>query len=359
MMRKITLLLLSLLIFSSVIFVQTIIENPEKSLSKNAGRVLRLQEVFRITDESDDFYFKAPHSLNVDSAGNFFVIDENQILKFSADGKFLKNLLKKGRGPGEISTRYHRGLSYFFLKNDIFLYDQDGSKIIHMNGDGNLIEEIKLKVMRLSGLYGLTDKGFIFMVEAPANIGPTGFKDVDMSVISVSKDGSSSRKVMAFPKKVYSSRNFGMDWAGFYALFNSESQQLFVSHTCEYQIVLADMGKGQVIKRFNRKYRRIKYVKPEGLEKSPFYREYKPPIRKYENDILGLFFYEDYLWVKTSIKHKDKGILIDVFNDEGQYLDNFFLRLNGNIMIVHDDFLFVREKDEDENLQLVKYKIIE
>ena len=98
MMRKITLLLLSLLIFGSVVFVQTIIENSEKSLSKNAGRVLRLQEVFRITDESDDFYFKAPHSLKVNSEGNFFIIDENQILKFSADGRFFKNLFKKGGG---------------------------------------------------------------------------------------------------------------------------------------------------------------------------------------------------------------------------------------------------------------------
>ena len=99
-MRKIVLLLLPLFILTSVIYTQEIIENPEKPLNKNAGRMLRLQEVFRITDESDDFYFKAPQSLKVDSEGNFLIIDDNQILKFSTDGRFLRNLFKKGQGPG-------------------------------------------------------------------------------------------------------------------------------------------------------------------------------------------------------------------------------------------------------------------
>ena len=358
-MRRPFFLFSVLFIFSSIILTQTVIENPEKPLGENAGRVLKLEEVFKITDESDDFYFSAPLNLKEDSEGNFFIIDENQFLMFSADGKYLKNLFIKGQGPGEIATRYHGGLSYFILKDNIILYDRDGSKVIRMDGEGNLIEEIRLKVTRLQRMYGLTDEGFIFMVESPANIGPTGFKDVDMSVILVSKDGSTSRTIMIFPKKVYSSRNFGMDWAPFYGLLESDAQKLFVCHTSEYNIVLADLGKNQVIKKFNRKYRRIKYVMTESQKQ--FYEriKIKPPERKYKNDVLGLFFYKNHLWIKTSTIDEKKGTLFDVFNKEGKYVDNFYLKLDGTLMTTHGDFIFVLEKDEDENLQIVKYKIID
>jgi len=358
-MKRIALIFTFVFILYSFFFAQQTIENPEKPLSKNAERVLKLEEVFRITDESDDFYFSRPLDLKVDSEGSFFLLDENQILKFSSDGKFFKNLFKKGQGPGEISSRSHSRLSYFLLKNGIFLYDPTGNKIIHMDGDGNLIEEVKLEVSLLSELYGPANEGFIFADEAPAPLGKSGFHDVDMSIIWVSRDGSSSRKVMVFPKELYVDKNFGMDWAPFYGLLESDAQKLFVCHTCEYNIVLANLGKNQVIKKFNRKYRRIKYAMTESQKQ--FYEriKIKPPERKYKNDVLGLFFYKNHLWIETSTKDEKKGTLFDVFNKEGKYVDNFYLKLDGTLMTTHGDFIFVLEKDEDENLQIVKYKIVD
>jgi len=358
-MKKIVLFFLSFFIFISAAISQTIIENPEKPIGKNAVRVLKLQEVFRITEKSDDFYFKSPRNLKVDSEGSFFLIDENQILKFSSDGRFLKNLFKKGQGPGEISSRSHSRLSYFLLKNDIFLYDPTGSKIIHIDGDGNLIEEVKIEVSLLSELYGPANEGFIFTDEAPSPMGKSGFHDVDMSIIWISRDGSSSRKVMVFPKELYMDKNFAMDWAPFYGLLESEAQKLFICHTSEYKIVIADLGKGQVIKEFNRKYRRAKYVMTERQKQFYERSKIKLPERKYKNDILGLFLNKGNLWVKTSKSDKKKGMLIDVFNKEGKYVDNFYLNLEGSLMATHGDFIFVKEADEDENIQIVKYKIIE
>jgi hypothetical protein len=357
-MKKLVLIVSFFFILSSIALAQHVIENPEKPLSKKAGRVLKLEEVFRITDESDDFYFSRPLDLKVYSEGSFFLLDENQILKFSSDGKFLKNLFKKGQGPGEISSSSHSRLSYFLFKNSIFLYDPTGNKIIHMDGDGNLIEEVKLEVSLLSELYGPANEGFIFVKEAPSPLGKSGFHDVDMSIIWVSRDGSSSKKVMALPKELYVYKNFARDWAPFYGLLESDAQNLFVCHTSEYNIVLADLGKGQVIKKFNRKYRRIKYVMTESQKQSYERIKIKPPERKYKNDIVGLFLNKDNLWVKTSTKDEKKGALIDVFNKEGKFIDNFYLNLKGELMAVQGDFIFVNEKDEEENIQIVKYKII-
>ncbi|MCJ7617680.1 MAG: hypothetical protein MUO43_14205, partial [Desulfobacterales bacterium] len=55
-------ILLSLFLTFSFTSAQDIIENPEKSLSKNTGRVLELKEVLRITDESGEFYFSRPYN---------------------------------------------------------------------------------------------------------------------------------------------------------------------------------------------------------------------------------------------------------------------------------------------------------
>jgi hypothetical protein len=351
--------ILFFLIFCLAVFSfygQDIIENPEKPTSSKAGRVLQLKKEFLITDESGEFYFKYPIHLRIDSMGQIFVLDENQILKFSPDGKFLKNLYKKGQGPGEISTRFHSALSYIIDKGEIHLYDRGANKIIRMDGEGNLIDEVKLMGDPLSRLGGFRGDEYIFIDEEGTGPG-LGFHDADMDVILVSKNGSSKRKIMGFPKKLYSEKNFGMDWARFFSVFEDKTQRLFVSHTAEYKIVLADLKREEIIRTFNRKYlHRVKYVVPDGLK--DFYEQMKPPEKKYENDILGLFLDSNMLWVKTSTKHKSKGILFDVFNDKGQYIDNFYIQIDGELLAVSEDSLFFREKNEDETICLVKYDIL-
>jgi hypothetical protein len=71
----------------------------------------------------------------------------------------------------------------------------------------------------------------------------------------------------------------------------------------------------------------------------------------------------------TSTLHKDKGILVDVFDDEGKYLDNFYLPLFRILtkerltyyapMDIHDDYLIVVEIGEDELISIAKYEIID
>ena len=98
-----------------------------------------------------------------------------------------------------------------------------------------------------------------------------------------------------------------------------------------------------------------------NLEFKSCYREfdkkYNAPKKKFEDDISALYLSKGLLWIKTSSKDKSRGDLFDVFNEEGQYVDNFYLNLKGTLIAVHGDSIFVLETDEDENLQIVKYKI--
>ncbi len=352
-MRKIVLLFLSFFIFSPAILTQTIIENPEKPLSKNAGRVLKLEEIFRINDIGADFYFKRPMKLKIASDGIIFIVDEEQLLKFSADGKFIKNLYKKGEGPGEIARNF-----YFSLyKNDIYIYDRSARKIIHTDRDGNLIEEFHSKSERYRDFLGITHDGLIFKKYSFAlKEKKSKLYDIEHTLVLVSKDGETEKEIQVFPVKTFLAPQAIATWAHFYSTLSDDRRYLFVSHTMEYLIKLLDLEKGEVTRIFNRKYRRIKYVKEWMKE---FLKKHNGPGKKYENDILSLFICKDHLWIKTSTKDKNKGILIDVFNKEGKFIDSFYINLKGSLVATHEDFIFVKEQDEDGNISFVKYRIAE
>ncbi|MEA3420216.1 MAG: hypothetical protein U9Q97_00885, partial [Acidobacteriota bacterium] len=83
------------------------------------------------------------------------------------------------------------------------------------------------------------------------------------------------------------------------------------------------------------------------------------PPQKYLNDIKNLFVFNGLLLAMTSTNDKNKGTLIDVFNHEGKYIDNFYLKLSGSLLASNKDSILVKEKDKDENILIVQYQIIE
>lgn len=355
-MRKIVLLFLSFFILGSFMLTQTIIENPEKPLSKKAGRTLKLEEVFRITDESGDFYFRYPGDLKVAPDGTIFIADEDQFLKFSSDGKFIGNLFRKGEGPGEL--REYFGCA--FDKKGIFIYDFMARKIIHSDIEGNLIDELRFKSESYNDFFGLMDGWFIFLksVWPPIEERKHKLDDIKNTIFLISKDGKIKKEIHTFPKKAFFAPRAFTSLASFHSVLSDDNKKLFFSHTREYLIKLLDLDKGKILRNFKRKYPRMKLKAKNGWEEE-FHKKYNVPKIKYESDIQDLFITKGLLWVITSTKDKTKGILIDVFNKEGKYVDNFYINLEGSLMATHGDYIFVKEADEDENFQIVKYKVIE
>ncbi|MCJ7581151.1 MAG: hypothetical protein MUP98_11540, partial [Candidatus Aminicenantes bacterium] len=87
--------------------------------------------------------------------------------------------------------------------------------------------------------------------------------------------------------------------------------------------------------------------------------KYPVPEMEFLNDVQNLFIFDDKLWVQTSTKEDKKGQLIDVYNFEGEFVDSFYIRLNGSLVAAHKDCIFVREKDEDELFSVVKYRVLD
>ena len=75
-------------------------------------------------------------------------------------------------------------------------------------------------------------------------------------------------------------------------------------------------------------------------------------------DVSQIFEFKGHLWARTSTQDKNGKYLYDVFDIKGAYLDSFYLNVNGTLLSTRRLY-FVRERDEDELISIVKYKVID
>lgn len=356
-MKRPVLIFTFIFIFTSVIHAQEVIENPEKPLSKNAGRTLKLIEKLRITDQPGVFYFRSPGDLKITEEGHIYIADPygNNFVKFSPNGEFLTNLYKKGEGPGEIQDYF----GYTLSLNSIYVYDFMRRKIIVIDHEGNLLSEFKLETETYNDFYGIYKDWLIFMKGVwPPRIDrkTSRFYEIKSKIIKLSKDGKTRNENYIFSHKTFliasSLGGGGMPWDPFDSVLDENTGYIYVSCTREYMVHLLDLNKGKVIRSFRRKYKRVRREMTQREE--DFIKKYNSPRKKYEEDIERLHLYKGLLWVETSTKDEKRGIMIDVFNNKGQFLDNFYLALDGNLMSVQDTFIFVVKSDEEGNYIIKK-----
>lgn len=368
---KIFFTLLLSLILSVGIYAQQVIENPEEPLNKNAGRVLHLKEEMRISDEQGGFYFKEPENIKIAPDGSIFVLDEEQFLKFDTQGKFVKNLFRKGQGPGE----FMRIENYLFDKDEIIIRQGRPNKIVRMDMEGNLIRDFRPEenvgrlIAYFNGRYVMARSSFPKLKKAG---GEPEIIDIKWNVLFVDEDGEVEKIDHYFPAKWFAKRiktaiiaNYIVD---FFAV-QYKRKYLVIHHTQDYLLKLLDLEKNKIVQTFKRKYKSVKY-KPEktGEVKVKSQTYTLEPPRDYHNDIQKVFAHKDNLWVLTSTLDRKRGILVDVFNCEAQYIDNFYLPLSENVklkdlsrhpMTVYENFLFIVEKDENDIPSIIKYKIMD
>jgi len=140
-----------------------------------------------------------------------------------------------------------------------------------------------------------------------------------------------------------------------------EDRYVYLSSTQDYLIKLLDLEKRGIVQAFRRAYKHVPF-EPKVSEKQ-WYRDHGYP--DHYNDVQKLLVHGDYLWVLTSTIEKDKGILTDVFNGKGNYVDCFYLplpRLKRNWigfppMTISGSFLYTVEWNDDGDIFIVKYRI--
>lgn len=342
---------------------QDIFENPAKPLNPDAGRVIRLKEVARITDESGKYYFKGPWDIKVGGDGSIYILEPDSFLKFDLDGRFIRNFYKKGEGPGELNQNL---TDFLILEDGVVLYSSNMNKLIRMDKQGKTVEEFRPQPGPYSGLAGYHSGRYYFFDREQGDYErKTGIYEDYLRLHVVTSAGEADSTSVVFPIKVslyvdsrYSSRG---DLCRMQKV-NKDTHSIFLFHTPEYSVKLLDLDKTRVLRSFKREYKRVPFVFNRKLP-------YARPLPKFCNDIQRLLIHQNNLWVVTSTFDKNKGILVDVFNKEGRYLDNFYLPLFRLLteerasyyvrMDTYQNFLFVIEMGEDGLITVAKYEMID
>jgi hypothetical protein len=364
--RGIFLVLLAFMVFS--VNAQEIIENPKKPLSKNAGRIVELKEVWRIDDIGADYYFKYPRNLKIAPDGSFFYADQDQLLQFGPNGKFLRNYFKKGQGPGEMQEIGN----YFFSEKAIIVQDWRLQKILWFGFNGELMKDFRIQKLPIFAWLHLfyNDNYYFFGYRIPPTGGKPSVIDVPNDLISATEKGEEIKTLISFSVESFAMSSEGRSAMASIAELITipyREKYLVISHTQDYLLKIYDVKSEKIIRSFRRNYKRVKV--PEGRRVGGAIgvggKKYTPP-RKYLNDVTKLLEFNDLFWAMTSIADKDKGVLIDVYNFEGQYVDNFYLKFPEEIdpiligyrpMSISGDYLFMSAKNEDETYSIKKYRV--
>jgi hypothetical protein len=350
-MKKFVFLVFFLLILLLFIASQEIIENPKKPLNPDAGRILELKEVLRISDEGEEFFFKRPQFPKVADNGCIFLHDSNQFLKFTPEGEYVKNLLKKGQGPGEVQL-FRR---YVLKGQDIYLYDSGNSKILHMDLDGKVLDEFRL-TERYSLLLGLLEGHFVMtktnFPEAEERTG--NFIEAPESILVLSKDEEMIKEFPSAVMRAYRDENIMVSWGRSITIMSQDGRHCIWTDPEEYMVTVLDMRTGEIVSKFTRPYSRVKA--PERKTARP---GSKIPKRKFLTDITYIYTFQGNILVWTSTSDEKKGMLFDLFEKKGTYLDSFWLNVRGTLIGTHKDFLFFRETAEDGTMDLTKYQVVD
>lgn len=374
-MRNLTTMLFLLLAFVFFSFSQEIIENPEKALNTNAGRIVTLEKVSVISDTGSGYYFESPRLPKVAPDGSIFVLDQEQLLRFDPSGKFLLNYFKKGHGPGELEY-----VSNYFLTNDnIIIHNARPHKIVCLNYKGELVKEFRIEQAgSFMTLEAYSDDLFYFQKGGiPLVKGEPRIVDVPKNIVMVSNGGKDMQELKSFPTKSYVAAQGGTRGSlGINRLITTlyNKKYLFISHIPDYQVKLFDLENNNVLRVFKRNYKRVNT--PDEIKKAKKdyvvlnNQKFTAPEQKHLNDIYHLLVVKDRLWVMTSTLEKEKGWLVDVYDFQGRYVDSFYLKFPelltyqsipsmGRNMHVTDsgDSLFRLRTNEEELVELVKYRI--
>lgn len=338
---------------TSLSFGQAVIENPAKPRAANAGRVLALTQVWHITDEAGAFYFKYPNQLQAADDSTVFVADEDQLLRFSPEGTFLKNVGRKGQGPGEIGGYF----AYFVRGRDLFIQDMNSQRFWRADFDGVFQEAINLANKDYRGFLGVLPDGFLFLktVWPPFNERTGKPMEIPHIVARVARDGSEIKEVATFRPKDFLGPESAMSLTAKITALSPDGKLLYALHGRDYLIEVVDVEAAKIVRRFGRAYPKVPHIENEG--EASFRKKYGSPRLEYEIDVRNLYPVGDLLWVETSTNDQAKGRLIDVFDHEGHFIDNFYLGAGRALMAAQESAVYCQEKGEDESIRVVKYRI--
>ncbi len=261
--------------------------------------------------------------------------------------------------------------NYLFSNEALMVHDRRLQKILWYDFEGKLIKEFRIHELPIFSWLHLFREGtyYFFGHSIPSTEGKPEVIEVPYDLIAVSEEGEKIEPVISFPVETFAISTGGSRaMASIAELVEAPFKgNLAICHTQDYLLKILDLESGRIVRSFRRKYKRVKVPKDRRVGDSIGVggKTYTAP-REYLNDISRLFPHGDLLWVMTSTVDKEKGVVVDVFDFDGVYVDQFYLNIPGEDdpiaigyrpMTISNGFLLRIVRNEDETYSIKKFRI--
>jgi len=300
--------------------VEVILNHIEPYMVKDEPTQLVLEEELKIDFESREFTefgLKEPDYVDSDSEGNIYVVDrarkaDHFVMKFNKEGKFIKDICRKGQGPGEVQSIY---FIYINQKDELILADGGNRKILILDKEGTLLDEKKYLWQWFNAIV-LPNGNYLAIFrkieEETRSISLTLFNS-DFQVL----------KELDFFKLPYLTANGKNPYTIFTFYWRVKNGKIYIGNEQRgYEIWIFDFS-GNLLKKIKKEYEAVKY--PDE------YRKQTEEIAKNNPDVgpwdycppFNSFFIDDdnRLFVMTYKQDENKEEYIhDIFNETGIFI---------------------------------------
>jgi hypothetical protein len=179
--------------------------------------------------------------------------------------------------------------------------------------------------------------------------------DIPHIVSILAEDGLEKKTVATFKTNAFLRPQAATNWDSNITVLSPDGNSLFAFFGRDYLVEAVDLTAAATVKKFRRIYPRIPHI--EKSWETDLRKKYGFPKIEYETDIRGLYPTNGHVWVETSTEDKAKGRLVDVFDKGGRFVDSFYIGAGRMLMAFREGFVFCQEKNEDETITIVKYRI--
>ena len=309
-----------------------IIKNPAEPLYGEITLDLELDLEFG-NEVDDNYYFYGSVEIDVDSKGNFYVLDHKEIRihKFGPDGKFIRAVGRKGQGPGEFERPYSIG----FDSQDNF-YVQESKRINIFSNKGDRLATITSR-QNVDTIVPFTPNSLLAVHSQYTQKGPS------RQLVLIDGSGEILKNFAAYQDKISTIRkgraiiNIGGYHKYKHMLYTSDYSPGYViyAHSSEYRLYVIDERRGiaaeirvdepplpltskekdKEVKSYiaSRKKRELNISHSEAMQAHNF-PENKPYFRRILSDGQG------FLFVLRKLGFSKKPCTFDLFNSEGIFI---------------------------------------
>jgi len=305
--------------------------------------------------DREDYWFSRLNCIAVDDDGNIYTLDPKdiKIRVFDAKGILLRNLGRKGQGPGEFTIPSWMDIT---PQKTIVVKDIANGRISFLTLEGKSLRDISAGGLALVGLK-VDHKGFFYSYKTEVGYNPVDELckfDQDLKPIVKFHSFANPRKpgvINPYPAKF------------FYGLTKEDNLVWIVS--LEYQIFVVD-AIGKTVRKIIKEYTPAKitekdkerFTKSDAARRSPIQIKYEFPENYPAVD--GLFLDDrDRIYIKTFEKDGKGGIYYDVFDPDGRYFARFSLPETDRITIVKNNKIYCMIQESAEGVPLVKRYAVE